>query len=445
MEIAGYILSGIIGASLAALLTAVYYRKRTARRIQRLSLFIKRRSLDQHLQGLDIGEEEELGELTEAINQLAAELRSIIQRVSAERNTMAALLQNMTDGIINTDDEGMVISVNRAGRQILALTQDFSAEGRSLMQVVRDHEVNAMLRHTFQDGHERVRVLEVGPRRLQLQVKTTLVEEKSEAGELAGLDSTRTGLIVLQDLTELHRLERVRRDFVANISHELRTPLASVKLMVETLQAVLEDDPVAAHDFLARIDTEVDGLTQLVRELLELSRIESGQIKLNLKALDLRDLVEQSTERLSPQAERRGLRLIMTSRGTEESFPFALADPERTMQVLINLIHNAIKFTPVGGCITVSVERCPAKSSEDERLLVRVQDTGVGIPPDDLGRIFERFYKVDKARTGAETGSGLGLAIAKHIVQAHGGEIVGESEFGRGSTFSFTLPIYRSY
>ncbi len=431
------IVSAVLAATIAVLVTSYYYRRRTLLRVQRLNLYVKQHPLTSLERGLVAGELRDLNDLLEPINQITAEWRAVVQRVTAERNAMAALLENMTDGIINTDADGMVMGLNQAARRVLGLSDKIAVENRTLMQVVRDHEVNAQLRQTFQDGQERVKVLEVGPHRLQLQVKTTLVEEQGEIGPV-----TRTGLVVLQDLTELHRLERVRRDFVANISHELRTPLASVKLMVETLQAVLEDDPIAAHDFLTRIDTEIDGLTQLVRELLELSRIESGQIKLNLKAIDLRELVEQSAERLRPQAERRGLSLISGPNGGEEFFPPALVDPDRIMQVLINLIHNAIKFTPVGGCITMGVSRYRDADSKDEKLLVQVCDTGVGIPPDEVSRIFERFYKVDKARAGTEAGTGLGLAISKHVVQAHGGEIWAESEFGRGSVFSFTVPVF---
>ncbi|MEI6045989.1 MAG: ATP-binding protein [Chloroflexota bacterium] len=444
------LLGMLVAAGAGAIVATTINRSRSIRSVQQLSKIFKQRAmgnLEQQLQKLDPAEEAELGELAEALNQLTAELATTFQRIMTERNAMAALLENMTAAIINTDADGMVKSLNRAAQQVLGLQENSQIEGRSFMQVVRDHELNALLRQTLQDGLERVEVLEVGPRQMPLQVKTTLIEENVDPSGVLGLKPARTGLVVLQDLTELHRLERIRRDFVANISHELRTPLASIKLMVETLQAVLEDDPMAARDFLIRIDTEVDGLTQLVRELLELSRIESGQVKLNLKAANLRELVEQSAERLRSQAERQGLSLRVVSYSSEEWFPNALADPDRIMQVLINLIHNAIKFTPVGGAITLNVVRYQPRPDEqggEDKLLVRVQDTGVGIPPDDLNRIFERFYKVDKARTGAETGTGLGLAIAKHIVQAHGGEIWVESEFGTGSTFSFTIPVFQN-
>jgi two-component system phosphate regulon sensor histidine kinase PhoR len=448
MDVVLLIVVAILAAMAAAGATAFYFWRRTAMRIKRLSLLVKRLAmgdLEQRLDDLKLDEEGELVDLTQAITQLALELRAVIQRISAERNTMSALLQNMSDGIISTDSEGRVTNINEAAVHILGLASKTNQEGRSFMQVVRDYEMNSLLRQTLQDGKERVQVLEVGPRHPQLQVKVTLIhEEDGSPGKLAR-PAERSALVVLQDLTELMRLERIRRDFVANISHELRTPLASVKLMVETLQTVIEDDPPAASQFLTRIDTEIDGLTQLVRELLELSQIESGKIKLNLKSTDLRDLVAQAADRLKPQAARRGLTIEVAGYGTEDFFPNALVDPDRLMQVLINLTHNAIKFTPIGGTITLGVERYrgtgPDKSP-GERLLVKVSDTGVGIPPDDVARIFERFYKVDKARAGQEGGTGLGLAIAKHIIQAHGGEIWAESQLGSGSTFSFTVPVF---
>lgn len=448
MDIVLLVVVALLAAMAAAGATAFYFWRRTAMRIKRLSLLVKRLAmgdLEQRLDDLKLDDEGELVDLTQAITQLALELRAVIQRISAERNTMSALLQNMSDGIISTDSDGRVTNINEAAVHILGMASKTNQEGRPFMQVVRDYEMNSLLRQTLQDGKERVQVLEVGPRHPQLQVKVTLIqEEDSSLGKLPRV-TERSALVVLQDLTELMRLERIRRDFVANISHELRTPLASVKLMVETLQTVIEDDPAAASQFLTRIDTEIDGLTQLVRELLELSQIESGKIKLNLKSTDLRDLVAQAADRLKPQAARRGLTIEVAGHGTEDFFPNALVDPDRLMQVLINLTHNAIKFTPIGGTITLGVERYwrtgPDKSPGD-RLLVKVSDTGVGIPPDDVARIFERFYKVDKARAGNEGGTGLGLAIAKHIIQAHGGEIWAESQLGSGSTFSFTVPVF---
>lgn len=236
--------------------------------------------------------------------------------------------------------------------------------------------------------------------------------------------------MLLQDLTEFRRTETVRRDFVSNISHELRTPIASLKVLLETLQGGALDDPKMAADFLNRALAEADRLAQMVNELGELSRIESGLVPLVKTPVAIGEVIGQVVERLSPQAERAGLTVDINNAG---GLPRVMADAERISQVLVNIVHNAIKFTPAGGKITVSAR------VEGGRMLVSVTDTGIGIAPEDLPRVFERFYKADKSRSSG--GTGLGLAIAKHIVQLHGGKIWVESQQGKGSTFTFSLPL----
>jgi two-component system phosphate regulon sensor histidine kinase PhoR len=298
----------------------------------------------------------------------------------------------------------------------------------------------------------------VTPLRLSAPVK---------AGPLAHADA-RDALylfLTIDDLTEMGRLETVRKDFVAHVSHELRTPLAAVRLMAETLQEALGRDPESAREFARRILAEVDHLSQMVNELLELSRIESGKIELYLEPTDIAGVIEVAVDRMRPIADERGI--ILRSE-TPEGLPDALADGKRVGEALLNLIDNALKFTPPGGVVTLSADCCasespPGKSQPRGRksglisamgpaLTVRVRDTGVGIPSEDLPRIFERFYKADRARTRAAgvppadagsnaTGTGLGLAITKHLVELHGGQIWVESELDRGSVFSFTLPM----
>ncbi|WP_376794103.1 sensor histidine kinase [Thermogemmatispora sp.] len=246
--------------------------------------------------------------------------------------------------------------------------------------------------------------------------------------------------VAIEDLSELRRLERVRRDFVANISHELRTPLASVRLLAETLEDTIETDPEQAQVFVERIEKEVQYLTSLVSELLELSRIESGQLPMVIEPIEAQQLVREGMARLLPQAQRHRVKLRTEIRDGQV---LVAADSKQIGRVLVNLIHNAIKFTPSGGEVVVGTLAEPGGHSQ--RFFVR--DTGVGIRPEDLPRIFERFYKVDRSRSKFDHvgagggGSGLGLAIARHIVEAHGGRIFAESTVGKGSTFSFTLPV----
>jgi two-component system phosphate regulon sensor histidine kinase PhoR len=238
--------------------------------------------------------------------------------------------------------------------------------------------------------------------------------------------------VLLQDLTTVRRLETVRRDFISNISHELRTPLASLHAVVETLQDGALDDPPAAQRFLRRAEEEVDALTNIVEELLELSRIESGQVPLKLKATAVFDLILPPLERLQTQAERGQLELIAQ---LTAQLPPVLADAERIQRVMTNLLYNAIKFTPAQGKIIVSAE------VEKDEMIISVKDTGIGIPDSDIDRIFERFYKLDRARTRGRGGTGLGLAICKHVVEAHNGRIWVKSREGKGSTFYFSLPL----
>jgi two-component system phosphate regulon sensor histidine kinase PhoR len=235
--------------------------------------------------------------------------------------------------------------------------------------------------------------------------------------------------VILQDLSQTRRLQTARRDLVANVSHELRTPLASLKALTETLRDGALDDPPAATRFLDQLNGQVDDLTQIVDELVELTRIESGQVPLRLAPVMVADVVNAVLQRLAPQAERAGL--VIASR-IPADLPAILADRDRIGQVTTNLLHNAIKFTPRGGRVEVEAA---VQASE---VVVSVHDTGIGISAESLPRVFERFYKVDRSRT--EGGTGLGLAIAKHIVQAHGGRIWVESREGEGSTFSFAVP-----
>ncbi len=247
--------------------------------------------------------------------------------------------------------------------------------------------------------------------------------------------------ISIEDLTELRRLERARRDFIANISHELRTPLASVRLLVETLEDTVDTDPDQAQIFIEKIETEVQNLTELVSDILELSRIESGQIPMSIEPVEAEQLVREVMARMLTLAQRYRVQLHTE---IEQGKTYVAADSKQILRVLVNLVHNAIKFTPSGGIVIVGTH--PEEGGKMQSFFVR--DTGIGIPPEDLPRIFERFYKVNQARSKTDFiggpgggGSGLGLAIARHVVEAHGGRIKAESEIGKGSRFTFALPV----
>lgn len=367
--------------------------------------------------------EGEIGGLGHAFNTMTARLSQTIRERTGERNRLSAVLTHMHDGIILTNDAGVVTGLNPAAARLLVVATD-QATGRTAIELSHSHELHTALHTTLATGISQRVELDLNTRRIAAVV--TAVPDTAAGSP--------TGLLMLQDVTDLRRLERARRDFVANIGHELRTPLASIKLLVETLMTAVHDDPTAAAGFLQRIDVEVDGLTHLVRELLELSKIESGQIRLQVAPVAVPALLNRAAERLRAQAERAGLTLTVQA---DSSLPQVAADGARIEQVLVNLLHNAIKFTPRGSILL-------AATAEPHAIRIAVTDTGIGIPRDDLPRIFERFYKVDKARAGhraGEGGTGLGLAIAKHLVQIHGGRIWAESPRSGGTTVGFTLPL----
>jgi two-component system phosphate regulon sensor histidine kinase PhoR len=369
--------------------------------------------------------DDEVATLARAFNEMAADLRGHIRALDEGQARLGAVLRHMADGVVMVDPDGVVRLINPAAASLLQVAPSW-AEGRSVAMALRDHELTYLVRETLTDRESamRERIVEVGSPSARRAVRAI-------ASAVAGDKETGLrALLILQDVTELRRVDTVRREFVANVSHELRTPVAALKALTETLEDGALEDPPAARDFLARMCTEIDRLARLVEELLELSRIESGQVAMHLQPVDLAPVIRGAAERLRPQAKRQGLSLDVDA---PSQLPIVQADGGHIEQVVINLVHNAVKFTPPGGLITVTAER------QSNEIIVTVKDTGVGIAPEALPRLFERFYKTDAART--DSGSGLGLAIAKHIIQAHGGRIWAESPGeGRGATLAFTLP-----
>jgi two-component system phosphate regulon sensor histidine kinase PhoR len=410
----------LLGVAAALLLTGLLMAAldMSARRVRQVIATVER------IAGGDLdarvwaGGHGEIGRLGRAVNRMAAKLEKQTRKRNRERDRFDTVLHTMTDGVILLNKQGHVTLINPAALRILRVDPD-RVLNHTFVQVVRDHRIADLWAECAQQQVELSSLVEINGD-LYLRVVVTPY-----------LRGAANGYVVLfQDLTQLHRLETVRRDFVSNISHELRTPLASIKALADTLRDGALEDPPAAEHFLERMDVEVDEMTHMVSELLELSRIESGQAPLRLQPAAVAGLVKTAADRLNAQAGRAGLSLAVE---IEPGLPQVLADSDRIGGVLINLIHNAIKFTPRGGRIDVRAH------DSTEGVVVAVADTGIGIPAEDVPRIFERFYKADRARTGG--GTGLGLAIAKHTIQAHNGRIWVESVEGQGSTFSFALPV----
>jgi two-component system phosphate regulon sensor histidine kinase PhoR len=413
--------SGVWGWILGvAVLTALFVGalQVNARQVRRVTEVVDRLAQGDYAARADLLAGGELNELSGAVNRLAERTESRAARRKRERDRFETVLHNMSDGVIMLDRRGTVALMNPSAERLLRYPAN-KALHESFVQVVRDYRLADVWQQCAQRREEQSATVEIsGGLFLRITVSPFL------RGAAHGY------LVLLQDLSHLHRLEAVRRDFVSNISHELRTPLASIKALVDTLRDGAMSDPPAAEHFLGRMEIEVDSMTQMVQELLELSRIESGQAPLRLFPCALASLIEPSVERLRPQATRAAITLAVV---LPDDLPQVMVDADRIRQVVINLVHNAIKFTPAGGYVTVT-----ARSVHDG-IVVSVADTGIGVPAEDLSRIFERFYKADRARSGG--GTGLGLAIAKHTIQAHNGRLWVESIEGKGSTFSFTLPL----
>lgn len=366
-----------------------------------------------------IDRKDEIGKISHVFVQLVDRLNTEIEGFKLERSTLNAVLTHMTDAVIIVDGSGLVQLCNPSAERIFNVKKE-SAVGKSLVEVLRNHQLVELWKECLDSRKQKTMTLEINPNKLFVQGIATPMEDVFPGGVL----------IVMQDLTRLRKLEKVRSDFVSNVSHELRTPLASIKALTETLQEGALEDPPAARRFLSRMEIEIDNLTQMVQELLELSKIESGRVPLRRLIINSSEIVDRVVERLQVQAERLGLTLLTDY---PKDLPQVFADPDRIGQVFVNLIHNSIKFTRPGGKIIVHAY------SDRGRVVFKVEDNGIGIEPESLQRIFERFYKTDRARSSG--GTGLGLSIAKHLIESHGGRIWVESEVGKGSSFFFTLPI----
>ena len=361
---------------------------------------------------------DEIGRLGHTFNNMSQNLKTTMASIMEERSNLADVLANLTDGVIMTDSEERLVLANPTAERLFNFNKT-DVIGHTLIEAIRDYEIADVVKKCLNTNHEQTLQLESAGRFLRV-VAVPIAPSRSLAT-----------LVLFQDLTELRNLQTMRRELIGNISHDLRTPLAGIKAMVETLKDSAIGDREATTNFLARIDNEVDRLTQMVTELTELSHIETGRAELRREPTNINLLVQEVVAQMNPLAANRPVTIITD---LNANLPIIKVDKDRIRQTLINLVHNAIKFNNPGGRVEISTK------FDTDSITVSVSDTGTGISKEDLPHIFERFYKADKARSRG--GSGLGLAIAKHTIQAHGGNISAKSEENKGSTLSFTLPLY---
>ncbi len=371
---------------------------------------------------IEVRSEDELGKLAKTFNFMSSKLKGMLTEITSEKKKLETILYYMNDGIIAYNRCGEVIHINPAAKKLLynkvsdivSFDEFMNTLGIELTidRITRDRSICG----PFQKVQYKDRFFKV-----QLAVFT------DENNQLDGI------ITVIQDITEEQKLEKMRKEFVANVSHELRTPLTSVKSYTETLLDGALQDKLTAEQFLSVINDETDRMTRLVKDLMTLSQHDGG-ITLNLEDTSISDLVTSCVNRMKREAETKKQALKLKIR---QNIPVIKADRYRIDQLIVNIIGNAIKYTPEKGIIWVQVY------CERDMVIINVEDNGIGIPPSDLSRIFERFYRVDKARSRQMGGTGLGLAIAKEIAVLHGGDIIVKSKLGKGTSVFIELPAYK--
>ena len=409
-------------AALAALVIAYFFSKSFTERIGRLRAFAEGLASERLAQAPAPVDDDELGTLGRALNSTAAQLGDLIARLRVESEQRAAILASMVEGVLAVDHHLRVTFANESFARAVGVPHPIPA-GTPLIDLIRDPELREILGRVLAGG-------ELVQRRLPLPAAADRIFQVQAAPLTSG--AARGAIAILHDITDLERLERVRKDFVANVSHELRTPLTAIRGYAETLLEGALEDQENNRRFLEIIKAHAIRLNNIASDLLTLSELQSGKTRPLPEPVSARAAVESALRTVEAEARVRGVSLLC---GRMEDAP-VLGDRVQLEQAIVNLLDNAVKFNRPSGEVLVEVTR-PA----DGKVRIAIADSGIGIPHDDLPRIFERFYRVDKARSREVGGTGLGLSIVKHIVERLNGTVSVESQLGKGSTFTLLLPI----
>ncbi len=410
-----FIIAALISFRLASSLTKPLEQiTKVARRIKSMDYSAR----------VKVHKQDEIGELGNAINAMADSLDVQMTRIQQNENQLESVLDNMINGIVMIDQNGKILLMNRRAEEILG----FSAKdlvGRHYAEAKQQYELSQMIKEGLKKHtHLREEITFYFPEERLLDLNIVPIR--------SGVDSFSGVLLVLQDVSAIRRLERMRSEFVANVSHELKTPITAVKGFAETLLGGAVSDEDTARSFLQIIYDESDRLNRLIGDILELSKIESRRVPLVFSPIELDSFVGRAVTLLEAEAARKNIELSLTA----EPGLYVEADEDRLRQIIVNLLSNGINYTAEGGKVTIKVE-----GLGDDHIRVQISDTGIGIPKKDLPRIFERFYRVDKARSRSSGGTGLGLSIVKHLVELHKGTIAVSSTLGVGTTFVIELPV----
>lgn len=372
--------------------------------------------------------QDEIGVLGTTLNQMAERLEATLKEVSEDRAELLAVLSSMIEGVMVLDCGGHILQVNPAFEAMFGL-RGAEINGRLYAEVIRHLEFDDLVKRLLQTKDHANAEITIGAGKI-LKIEASFAGSEREREPCV--------VLVFHDVTALRRLENVRKDFVANVSHELRTPLTSIKGYVEALLDGAKDDEETLTSFLRIVLNQADRLSLILEDLLQLSQIESGQIAFRREPVDFREVIERTLALIKPLADKKGHHVVID---VPQDLPTVLGDEDRFVQVMTNLVDNAVKYTPDRGVISIAARGLPATDASAQAMVeVRVTDTGIGIPAPERPRVFERFYRVDKARSRELGGTGLGLAIVKHIVEAHGGTVWVEGHEPKGSCFVFRIP-----
>jgi len=413
----------IIFAIFATLIASFFVSIMISRPLYEMSAIAKRLAMGDFSRKAIVHANDETGDLAKALNDMADEINAKVKNISSEKAKLETILSSMFEGIMLTNERGEILLLNPSIRKLFFI--DSSPEGRKPLEVIRNNAIQEIVDRVLHENREVI----------TQEVSISIPEQKTIMinGVPVVKDNVIEGAVfVFHDITELKRLEEIRKDFVANVSHELRTPISSIKGYAETLLDGKVDNEDTVKEFLSIIYQDSNRLANLIDDLLDLSKIESGKMKLEFEPLEILPIVNRCVNVLGKSAKDKSLSVKLD---IPTNLLKILGDHKRLSQVFLNLLDNAIKYTPEGGSITVNA------TSKEKIVQVDISDTGIGISEKDLPRIFERFYRVDKARSRELGGTGLGLSIVKHIIQAHNGQVWVQSTLGQGSTFSFTIPI----
>ncbi|QJC51446.1 HAMP domain-containing protein [Paenibacillus albicereus] len=377
---------------------------------------------------VDIRSKDEIGELGTAINAMAEGLQVQMNRIQENETQLYSVLDNMTSGIVMINAGGRMVLFNRRAEEVLGF-EHREMVGKHYSEVKQQYELSQFIQQGIDNQepmHDEITFYFPEERLLELNLVPVYASDDRYGG----------ALLVLHDVSAIRRLERMRSEFVANVSHELKTPVTAIKGFAETLLGGAVHDPVMSQQFMQIIYDESERLNRLIGDILELSKVESRRVPLQLSPVDLTAFLRRSIEVMEPEAAKKGIALeAVIADGI-----FLEADEDRLRQIVINLLQNGINYTPEGGQVAVSASLA-VREDGLETVRIRISDTGIGIPKKDLPRIFERFYRVDKARSRVSGGTGLGLSIVKHLVELHKGTITVDSTVGVGTSFILELPV----